>query len=157
MIKTLLVGIWSGGVALGGAYLATMLNTASPEQKAGDEGPKTVEFIKSDSMSIPIIREGKVIGYVVTEMSFAVAKSAEGKDEPAPTPFLVDAAFRSIYENISADFGHLKPQDLKALSEQIKKASNERLGKDMVQDVLVSSINFVARDEIRTNWVKQKH
>ncbi len=160
MIKTLFVGLWSGGVALGAVYLAMMLNAEKPAGGAhgGEEGPQVVEFVKSETMSVPVIRGGKVIGYVVTELSFAVSKSEGGEAEAnAPLPYLVDAAYRSIYENVSADFEHLKPQDLKTLSETVKKTANERLGKETVKDVLISNINFVGQDELRTNWVKQNH
>lgn len=157
MIKSLMIGLWSGATALGGAYLAMMLNTSEPGKNAENkDGPKTIEFIKSDNLSIPIIRSGKVTGYVVTEMSFAVDKAKEGGAEASPAPYLVDAAYRTIYENIVADFEHLKPQDLKDLSDKVKENANKRLGKDTVQDVLISNINFVGRDEIRKNWVKEQ-
>lgn len=156
MIKTVLVGLWTSGVALAAAYLALMLSAAPHEKAADGEAEKTVEFIKSDTMSVPVIREGKVMGYVVAELSFAVHRPAEAEGA-GPAPYLVDAAYRTIYENISADFGRLKPQDLKEMSEKIKAEANARLGEDMVQDVLVSSINFVGRDEIRTNWTNQNH
>jgi hypothetical protein len=157
MIKTLLVGLWAGGVSLGGAYLAMMMNAEGPDKAESEDGSKVVEFVNTQSMSIPVIRDGKVAGYVVTEMSFAVQKGAEGGEAAAPTPYLIDAAYRTIFENVSADFGHLKPQDLKQLSEQVKKAANARLGEEKVQDVLVSSLNFIARDEIRADWFKKKH
>jgi len=157
MIKTLLVGLWAGGVSLGGAYLAMMLNAQGPDKAESEDGAKVVEFINTESMSIPVIREGKVTGYVVAEMSFAVQKGKEGEEAAAPTPYLVDAAYRTLYQNVAADFEHLKPQDLKELSDQVKKEANARLGEEKVQDVLVSSLNFVARDEIRADWFKKKH
>jgi hypothetical protein len=156
MIKTLIVGLWAGGVALGGAYLAMMLNAEGQATADSGNEDKIVEFINTGSMSIPVIRDGKVTGYVVTEMSFAVHKSNEGGEAAAPTPYLVDAAYRMLYQNVAADFSHLKPQDLKEIAEVVKKEANTRLGGDTVQDVLVSSLNFIARDEIRADWFKQK-
>lgn len=157
MIKSLFVGLWSGGVALGAAYLAMYLNAAKPgDTEHASDGPPVVEFIKSDSLSVPVIRDGKVKGYVVSEFSFAVGKAGAGEAETSPMPYLTDAVYRSLYENVTADFEHLKPQDLKQLSQTIKQAANERMGKEMVQDVLVSSMNFVPRGEVRTNWVQKK-
>lgn len=157
MIKLLMVGLWAGGVALGGAYLSTMLGQEDPAHAASEEGEKTIEYVNTDSLSIPIIRDGKVSGYVVTEMSFAIHKPEQAGEEAGPTPYLIDAAYRTVFQNISADFGHLKPQDLQELAAKVRKEANHRLGKDMVQDVLVSSLNFIARDEIRADWFKQKH
>lgn len=159
MIKSIGIGLWSGATALGGVYLALMLggSDGGADGHKAEEGPKTVEFIKSDNLSVPIIRNGAVAGYVVTEMSFAVDKNAGGQESGNTAPYLVDAAYRTIYESISADFAHLKPQDLKELSDKVKETANKRLGHDAVQDVLISNINFVGKEEIRTNWVKDQH
>lgn len=157
MIKLLIIGLWAGAVALGGVYLSTMLGKEDAAHAEADGGEKVVEFVNTQSMSIPIIREGKVAGYVVTEMSFAINKPKEGGEEASPMPYLVDAAYRTVFQNISADFSHLKPQDLAELAKTVKTEANQRLGKDAVKDVLISSLNFIGRDEIRADWFKQKH
>jgi hypothetical protein len=54
------------------------------------------------------------------------------------------------------DFSRLKPQDLGALAKKIVEAANAKLAGEVVKDVLLNEINYVPRDEVRTNWVKNK-
>lgn len=155
MIKTLLVGVWVCVVALGSAYAAVMVGGAATGRGAeAAEETEEVEYIKSESLSVPVIRGGRVEGYVVSQMSFAVATS---KDGAQLTPYLVDAAFRALYESAPLDFTRLKADDLAAVTAKAKAYANARLGEDIVKDALIAELNYVARDEVRTNWAKAKH
>jgi hypothetical protein len=155
MIKTLLGGLWVCAVALGSAYAAVIVGGAAAGHGA-DAAPETgdVEYVKSESLSVPVIRHGRVEGYVVSQMSFAVAKPKDGAEV---TPYLVDAAFRALYESAPLDFTGLKAEDLTSVTAKAKAYANARLGGDVVKDVLIAELNYVARDEVRTNWAKAKH
>jgi hypothetical protein len=89
-------------------------------------------------------------------MSFAVNTGETAKLGFEPTPYLVDTAYRTLYENSVIDFSRLKPQDLSALAKKIVEAANAKLAAEVVKDVLLNEINYVPRDEVRTNWVKNK-
>jgi hypothetical protein len=150
VIKTLFVGVWVCAVALGSTYLAAHMAAAVPAGE-GAKGAPAVEYIKSEMLSVPVIRGGKVQGYVVTQLSFAVNKGGEVD----PTPYLIDAAFRAFYEAAPADFERLKPQDISEIVTKTRDYANARLGGDIVKDVLVGELNYVGRDDVRTNWVKK--
>ena len=107
-------------------------------------------------VSVPIINGGRVQGYLVAQLSFAVNKAETAKLPFEPTPYLVDIAYRSLYENSVVDFSKLRPQDLTSLTMKISKAANEKFGAEVVKDVLMNEINYVPREEVRTNWVKKK-
>jgi hypothetical protein len=155
VIKTLFVGLWVCAVALGSTYLAAhMAVSAGHQAEANAETDGEVEYVKPDALSVPVIRDGKVQGYVVAQVSFAILKS---KAERADTsPYLIDAAFRAFYEGAPSDFTKLKPQDLTAIATKAKTYANERLGESSVKDVLIGDLNYVARGEVRTNWVKKQ-
>jgi hypothetical protein len=156
VIKTLLVGFWACAVALGGSYLATqMANSAGDRDEAATSQDTAVEYIKTDTLSVPVIRDGKVQGYVVSQVSFAVAGAKSGGESADLTPYLVDAAFRAFYELGPLDFTRLKPQDIAVISAKAKAYANERLGSEIVKDVLIGGLNYVGRGEVRTNWVKK--
>jgi flagellar basal body-associated protein FliL len=156
VIRTLLVGFWVCAIALGATYLATQLS-ASDVGQAESAIPENVavEYIKTDALSVPVIRDGKVQGYVVAQVSFAVGSDKSKSETVDPAPYLVDAAFRAFYEAAPLDFMRLKPQDIPAIAEKTKTYANERLGGGTVKDVLISGLNYVARGEVRTNWVKK--
>ena len=42
------------------------------------------------------------------------------------------------------------------LARKISEGANAKLGGEVVKDVLMNEINYVPRDEVRTNWVRKK-
>lgn len=156
MIKTLLIGLWVCVVALGSSYFFVQMNNSSAAHVPSEAEVEVIEFIKTDMVSVPVIREGKVQGYLVAQLSFAVNKTATKKLAFEPTPYLVDVAYRALYENSAIDFAQLQPQDLTLLAQKILEGANAKLGGEVVKDVLMNEINYVPRDEVRTNWVRKK-
>ncbi len=156
MIKTLLIGLWVCIVALGSSYFFVQMNNSSAAHVAPEAEAEVIEFIKTDMVSVPVIRQGKVQGYLVAQLSFAVNKTETKKLPFEPTPYLVDVAYRALYENSAIDFSQLQPQDLTLLAKKIAEGANAKLGSEVVKDVLMNEINYVPRDEVRTNWVRKK-
>jgi flagellar basal body-associated protein FliL len=156
VIKTLLIGLWVCIVALGSSYFFVQMNNSSAAHVPSEAEVEVIEFIKTDMVSVPVIREGKVQGYLVAQLSFAVNKTATAKLAFEPTPYLVDVAYRALYENSAIDFAQLQPQDLTLLAKKILEGANAKLGGEVVKDVLMNEINYVPRDEVRTNWVRKK-
>lgn len=156
MIKTLLIGLWVCAVALGSSYFFVQMNNSSLAHGPSEDEVEVVEFIKTDMVSVPVIKGGKVQGYLVAQLSFAVNKAATAKLPFEPSPYLVDVAYRTLYENSVIDFAQLQPQDLTLLAKKITEGANAKLGGEVVKDVLMNEINYVPRDEVRTNWVKKK-
>jgi flagellar basal body-associated protein FliL len=156
VIKTLLIGLWVCIVALGSSYFFVQMNNSSAAHVPSEAEVEVIEFIKTDMVSVPVIREGKVQGYLVAQLSFAVNKTAARKLPFEPTPYLVDVAYRALYENSAIDFSQLQPQDLTLLAKKIAEGANAKLGGEVVKDVLMNEINYVPRDEVRTNWVRKK-
>jgi hypothetical protein len=156
VIKTLLIGLWVCIVALGSSYFFVQMNNSSSAHVPSEEEVEVVEFIKTDMVSVPVIRGGKVQGYLVAQLSFAVNKAETAKRPFEPAPYLVDVAYRALYENSIIDFSQLQPQDLTLLARKISEGANAKLGGAVVKDVLMNEINYVPRDEVRTNWVRKK-
>jgi len=63
---------------------------------------------------------------------------------------VVDEAFRQIYGDTTIDFRKLARYDINGRLAQIRAKVNERLGSDVVKDVLVDELNFVAKREVRS-------
>ncbi len=64
-----------------------------------------------------------------------------------PDVFITDEAFRMLYVG-KVDFSHLEKYDLPALTGELVKKVNQRLGGDIVKDVLVEQFNYVPKDDI---------
>ncbi len=121
-------------------------------QEAGSEPDEFfggLDYVKSPTISVPVIDGGKVQGYVVAEFVYtAKAKLLKQLSVP-PDVFLTDEAFRYIYGGRRVDFKDLKKYDLMALRSGIMKNINARYGADLIQDVLVEQFNFVPMSQIR--------
>ena len=107
----------------------------------------------SELSSIPVMRGGEVVGYVILQLSFAADRALLGQNKLDPMPYIRDSAFRVIFTMGDMDFRHLKSADLDRLADTIGKEANRRLGMDLIRQVLFQQMNYVKREDIRTNWI----
>jgi hypothetical protein len=49
--------------------------------------------------------------------------------------------------------GGLRGSDLDKLTVAIAKEANSRIGSELVRQVLIQQLNFVPKEDIRTNWI----
>ena len=155
MVKILLAGILATMSALGTFYGVLLWQ--------GGEGAKIetpqifvpLEQIKTDIISVPMISEGQVQGYVLARFVYMVASDRLKKLSVPPDALLVDEAFRLIYESPVEDFRRIEKYDLASLTRRLKENVNKRLGEPLVHDVLVDSINYVSKNEIRYRGLRQ--
>jgi hypothetical protein len=144
MIKIVLIGLWVCGVSLASSYVAAQWKAEAPavEEEPYFEG---LEYRKLQPITVPMIADGTVKGYVLARLVFTADARALREFPLEPEPFVLDEAFREIYLNGKVDFGQMQKHDLDSLTQAIKAKSNERLGPDFVHDILVEEINYVDR------------
>lgn len=151
MLKLVAIGIWVILVTAGATFASAYLGkppTASPVHD--DMG---VEDMTSELTSIPVLHGGDVAGYLIVQLSFAADRALLGQKKLEPMPYIKDAAFRVIFTTTDIDFRRLKPGDLDRLTDMISKEANRRLGFDLVRNVLFQQLNYVKKEDIRTNWI----
>jgi len=152
VIKIILIGFWVCAVTVASCYGAVMY--FSGKRAEADNGAfGGIDYIKTEMTSVPVIRNGEVKGYIVVQLVFAADsyKMKELKLEPAP--FLLDEAYRVIYADERTNFNHLEKQQIEELTKQIMENSNKRLKNELIKEVLIQQLNYVAKDEIRTHWM----
>lgn len=155
MVKVVLAGVWATVVALGAFYGALMFRSGEkPKMEAAALFGK-LEQVKTDVISVPMLNNGKVEGYVLARFAYLVDADLLKKLAVRPDPILMDSAFRTIYASPISDFQRIEKYDLKKLTARLKRAVNDTLGAEVVRDVLIDSINYVARDEIRFRGLRQ--
>jgi len=152
MLRLVAIGLWvilvTSGATITSAYLAgNSSGRADPKKDTG------LEDMSTDMMSVPVIRGGEVVGYLIMQLSFAVDRSGLEGRKVEPMPFMQDAAFRTIFSNSDVDFRRLRSGDLDRLTDAIAKEANVRLGADLVRHVLLQQVNYVRKEDIRTNWI----
>jgi hypothetical protein len=116
---------------------------------AKDDYSDRLQHQKTRVLSVPMVENGAVQGYIVARFAYTVEAKAMQRLDVPPEPFVVDEAFRRIYADERLDFRKLARYDLSILTTVIKQRVNERMRADIVQDVLIEDFNYVSREELQ--------
>lgn len=152
MLKLVGIGVWVILVTAGATFASVYLGKSGSGEESQTED-LGVEQLTSELISIPILRGGDVEGYVILQLSFGADKVLLEHEKLDAMPYIKDAVFRAIFTSADVDFRHLKPGDLDELATRIAKQANQRLGIELVRQVLFQQLNYVKKEDIRTNWV----
>ena len=147
MIKTLITAVWCSLVLVGADFAmgyVTKMRAAKPAQSAD---AAAFETRKCRELSVPIIRDGAVKGYVVVQLNYVVDLEAAKKLPAPPEAFVVDETFQYIYGDEKIDFAHLDRLDLGRMTETLIQKVNTRLRANVVTDMGVVEMNFLVNSE----------
>jgi hypothetical protein len=147
VIKVLGTGIWVIVVALASSYAAVIYKVQHPPVAASDEAATPQQSEKTRAISVPIIENGVVQGYIVTQLTYTIDPKLASKVTVAPEDFLLDEAFRRLYSDTSIDFHHLERYDIAKLKTDLIQATNARLGVNLIKNILIEDFNFVIKDD----------
>lgn len=147
MMRLLVVGIWACLVTLGSVFGATQWQRA--REQAKQDAHVDLEVRKTRPLSVPMIADGKVEGYVIAQFAFTVdTKAGTGIGVP-PDVFLLDEAFKRLYGDPKLDFRHLEKFDVGGFTKNMVSRVNERLGAPALTEVLLQEFTYVSRSDIR--------
>ncbi len=149
-LKTIGLGLWAVMVALGATYMAaTWESGTTVDVVRSEHEPSGLEFRRPGAITVPMIADGELRGYVVAKVVF----TADAKELHAfpmdPQPFVLDEAFRHIYTDGKIEFDHISKYNLDDITTAIKEAVNKRLGADLIKDVLVDELNYVDKETLK--------
>ncbi|MBI2720138.1 MAG: hypothetical protein HY245_05060 [Rhizobiales bacterium] len=156
MLKLAAIGLWAATVTAGAAYLSAGYLAGANAGKTAKPASLGLEQITSDMTSVPMIRGGAILGYVIIQVNFEADKALLEEMKVDAKPYLVDAAFRAVYSNEETDFTRVKGDDLDRLTRRIAELANGNLGAEVVKQVLIQQLNYVRKEDIRTHWIKEK-
>lgn len=149
MMKTVFIGVWACLITVAATFGMTSMMQARAVRLA--QPPVSAsEVRKTKEVNIPIIRDGAVKGYVVTQLSFVVDLAAEKKLATPPDAFVVDEAFRYIYSDEKIDFTHLEKLELDKMTRALIQKINARMKADVVTDMGILECNFFLTTETKS-------
>ena len=149
MTRIVITGLWICAITVLSSYAVITWMPALPRPKA-EEYLEGLTYQKLRPMNIPIIADGNIQGYVIATIIFtAEAHLIKGRGL-TPAPFVMDESFRQIYSDSDLDFRNLKKYDINRRLDDIKRRVNERLGSEIVKDVMIENFNFITKKDIRS-------
>jgi hypothetical protein len=147
MIRLIVSCGWICVVTVVAVYVAGSVRLGDAVDAHPHEAVEPLEHKKTEPINVPMIANGKIEGYVVAQFVY-LADAHSLKQLPVPPDvFVADEAFRTLYST-SLDFRHLDKYDLGALAETLVAKVNQRLGADIVKEVLVEQFIYVPRSDI---------
>lgn len=149
----LIAGLAAILATLAGSFGATMLvgGEKEPQKKA----PPATELLKLDVISVPVIRSGRIQGYVIARGSVGAAADEVKSNRALLSAYSVEGLFRAIYEE-NLDFDALKPVDLTRLADTTTRMINERIGRQIVSSTVFENLNFVPPSGVRQSGPGKK-
>lgn len=151
MIKLLATGIWICGVALAAVYFSVQIANTKQSAEPDPAMFGGLETVRGEIVSIPVINGGAVRGYFLTRLSYTIDRS-KADLMTIPVPDLVtDALYTTLVGEQLIDFPNMEKFDLEGFKVLVRDALNERLGDKVFYDVIVEQIDFLSREDIRSN------
>ncbi|SFL44372.1 hypothetical protein SAMN03159423_2081 [Bradyrhizobium sp. NFR13] len=149
MMKLLITGIWACLVTVGTSFGISYWKETAAALPAKQDQPEGLVYEKVKVLNVPMIADGSVQGYIVTQLVFTADAKVLRQLPVPPEPFVVDEAFRMIYGDQKLDFKNLGRYDLTQFAQTVRAQVNKRLQTDALQEVLVQDFNYVSKDQIR--------
>jgi hypothetical protein len=147
VIRALLLAVVTCLSTIGGLYGAmTWKATAKSADTAGDQGK--LQMMKTRMVSVPLLSNGEVIGYVVTRLQFVADMELAKLSTVRPEVFVADEAFREIYEKAPEDMKSGRKQVVKELAASVAAGANKRMGRDVVKDVMIDSWAYLSKQDM---------
>jgi hypothetical protein len=148
MTRLLIIGLWVCLITLGSSYAAAYWAVGQSGTKK-DIYLEGLEYRKLPTITVPMIYEGAVQGYVVAKLVYTADAALLHEMSIAPDSFVVDEAFREIYTNGVVQFGKMTKYNINDITIAVKEHVNKRLNFEVVQDILVEGLNYIEKDDMR--------
>ena len=146
MIRIIVAAICACAASLGGAFGAMKFKSKPDSHKA--ETVEKLETGKTRMISVPIISQNEVHGFVVARFEY-VASVGGGKSGTVPLEsYVSDEAFKVIYAHVGRDYKLLQKHDVAAITAAITDGVNKKVAPDTVRHVLIDSWMFLNKKEV---------
>jgi flagellar basal body-associated protein FliL len=154
MIKLIATGIWILVVTLGGVYAAVTFGNKGANPTAEVVHPP--HFVQSETVTLPVVVDGKVSGYFILRASLQVDEDAlKEVNVPVPT-FLTDELYTLLVGDKLVDVKAADKFDVNGFKAKIKDGLNARLEKPLVKQVLIEQMDFISKEEIEARDPNKK-
>lgn len=157
MLKLIISGVWICALSLGSVYFSMQMASSTPKTTEQNPYFGGLDYLKSDVISIPVISDGIVHGYFLTRLVFTVDTKELSAMSIPPKDLITDELYTFLVGNRVIDFPKMDNFDVAAFRKGLKAALNKRIGKDVFHDVMVEQIDYLTKQDIRSNLSKRHY
>ncbi|MCI0600211.1 MAG: hypothetical protein L0Y60_11965 [Beijerinckiaceae bacterium] len=147
MMRLIASCVWIIAATSASVYVTAMWNSRGAEGPAQVKKPGALERKKIAPVNVPMIANGTVEGYIISQFVYLADGNALKELSVPPDDFIADEVFRTLYAS-TVDFGHLEKYDLQGLTTALPQKINQRLGLDVIKEVLVTEFTYIPKREI---------
>ena len=152
MIKALIAGIWVTALLSGTVFFFGQPSTE--EENSEEMEQAKIEQVKLDSMSVTIVRDNTLQGYVLIDAVFML-----NMDKIANKAVPIDIALKDVVNNSIFTYKDINLQYLESFEYEkfkikVSEDLDKKYGSGFVQDMLIERIDFISYEEIRTKKLR---
>lgn len=148
MVKTVVVGIWVCLVTLAAVYFSVDMATKPKADPEAEKKP-AIEMVKGESITVPVLKDGEVLGYFIGRVSFLMDKEKLQGVELPMTEYMTDEMFSLLVGSKMVNLSDPTAFKLDEYKKMIREDLNKRLGDEYVKDVLVEQLDYMSKEDIR--------
>lgn len=156
MIKFIAAAIWICIATIGAVFYSFQAAGARGEAEPPKPMLGGLDYIKTEIISVPLVRNSTVEGYLLTKLVYTVDPAQIAKLSIPADALITDQVYSYLYTNPQIDFANKASLDINAFRDKIRDAINARVGEKMVHEVLVEQIDFLTKDDIRDSSIRRK-
>ncbi|MDN2567264.1 hypothetical protein N1F89_13630 [Aquibium sp. A9E412] len=156
MIKFVVAAVWISLATLGAVFYAFQ---ATQARQSADPPPPLfggLDYMRTRIVSVPVVGEGRVQGYFLVRLAYAVQPGKLAKLALPPDMLMVDELHTYLYGNPQTDWANVETIDIEGFKAGIRDAINARVGDELVHEVLIEQIDFLSKEEIRDNTLRRR-
>lgn len=156
MIKFIAAAIWICIATIGAVFYSFQAAGARGEGEAPKPMLGGLDYVKTDIISVPLVRNSTVEGYLLTKLVYTVDPAQIKKLSIPAEALFTDQVYSYLYTNPQIDFANKTDLDINAFRTNIRDTINARVGEKVVHEVLVDQIDFLTKDDIRDSSIRKK-
>jgi len=152
MLRRIIFCVWVCAIFLVSLLTIQWLSVDSGKPRTIEEKG---EVLKLDSISVPVISDAQVTGYVIAQLAFLI-DSEKAKLLPMPLEVLVSGeTFAFLYDHRGRDALKRNASVLGKAMEELRGTINSRYTIEVVKAIEVKQLDFLSKEEIRDRQIRK--
>ncbi len=156
MIKFVAAAIWVCAVAIGAVFYSFQSASAKIDGPPPPPLLGGLDYIKTDIVSVPVMRDGRIGGYFLTRLVYTAEPKELARLSVPADALLTDQVYSYVYGNPDLDFVRHETLDLDIFRAGLRDSINKRVGEDLIKEVMIEQVDFLSKEEIRDNTIRRK-